>query len=165
MAIRMIFATLFGVIRRFCWPIWPGNWATGIRPSRPPRRLLCGPILVSKNLRSEIRFFPICWVLPTVWPKEQQRSQQRHHEIAGSLSENVLDSQLSQDYGLERAIAALPDSYRELILLRYYGGYSCPQVAEQLNMPLGTVTKTLSRAYAELRKSLRHQQNDRNCEV
>ncbi|GAG32880.1 unnamed protein product, partial [marine sediment metagenome] len=65
--------------------------------------------------------------------KEQQRSQRRHREIASSLSENVLDSQPSQDYALELAIAELPDSYRELILLRYYGGYSCSQVAEQLD--------------------------------
>jgi len=97
--------------------------------------------------------------------KEQQRSQQRHREIASSLSENVLDSQPSQDYALERAIGELPDSYRKVILLRYYGGYSCSQVAEQLDMPLGTVTKTLSRAYAGLRKSLQQQKQDRDCEV
>jgi RNA polymerase sigma factor (sigma-70 family) len=97
--------------------------------------------------------------------KEQQRSQQRCREIANSLSENVPDSQPSQDYVLERAIAELPDSYKKVILLRYYGGYSCSQVAEHLDMPLGTVTKTLSRAYAALRKSLQQQKRDRNCEV
>ena len=50
----------------------------------------------------------------------------------------------------------------QVVLLRYYGGCSCSQVAEKLGMPLGTVTKNLSRAYAMLRKSL--QQNE-DCEV
>ena len=44
-----------------------------------------------------------------------------------------------------------------MILLRYYGGLSCTGIAEQLDMPLGTVTKTLSRAYAVLRDTLQRQ--------
>jgi RNA polymerase sigma-70 factor (ECF subfamily) len=98
--------------------------------------------------------------------KEQQRSEQRRRqkEIVRSFSEEIPSPELSQDYALEGAIAELPDSYRKVILLRYYGGCSCCQVAEQLDMPLGTVTKTLSRAYAMLRVSLR-QERDANCEV
>ena len=98
--------------------------------------------------------------------KEHQRNEQRHRrEIVRSFSEKVPGPELSQDHALERAIAELPDSYRKLILLRYYGGYSCSQVAEQLDIPLGTVTKKLSRAYTVLRKSLRQQKLDENCEV
>jgi len=41
-----------------------------------------------------------------------------------------------------------------VILLRYYEGLSCQEVAIRLAMPLGTVTKTLSRAYALLRQEL-----------
>ena len=51
-------------------------------------------------------------------------------------------------------MAGLPEAYRTVILLRYYGGCSCKQIAEQLDMPLGTVTVTLSRAYALLRDAL-----------
>ena len=54
------------------------------------------------------------------------------------------------EYPLEEAIAVLPESYRQVILLRYYEGLSCQEVATRLGMPLGTVTKTLSRAYALL---------------
>jgi RNA polymerase sigma-70 factor (ECF subfamily) len=89
--------------------------------------------------------------------KEQQRSEQRRSQMAEVLSEDPPEVELSQDYGLERAVAALPSSYRELVLLRYYGGCSCSEVAEQLGMPLGTVTKNLSRAYAALRDSLQRQ--------
>ena len=55
---------------------------------------------------------------------------------------------------LDEAIAALPDAYRQLILLRYFEQLSCQQIAERLRMPLGSVTKTLSRAYAALRQIL-----------
>ncbi len=91
--------------------------------------------------------------------KEQQRQEQRHRqqENIRSFSKEIPTPELSQDYGLEKAIGELPDSHRKVILLRYYGGYSCSQVAEQLDMPLGTVTKTLSRAYASLRKSLQQE--------
>jgi len=95
--------------------------------------------------------------------KEQQRSEQRRVQMAEVLSEEVPDPELSQDYGLERAVAALPPPYRQVVLLRYYGGCSCSDVAEQFGMPLGTVTKTLSRAYVMLRESL--QNKDENCEV
>jgi RNA polymerase sigma-70 factor (ECF subfamily) len=56
---------------------------------------------------------------------------------------------------LEEAIAVLPESNRQVILLRYYEGLSCQEVATRLGMPLGTVTKTLSRAYALLRQELK----------
>ena len=59
------------------------------------------------------------------------------------------------EYPLEEAIAVLPESYRQVILLRYYEGHSCQEIATRLGMPLGTVTKTLSRAYALLRQELK----------
>ena len=92
--------------------------------------------------------------------KEHQRNEQilRQREIVRSFSEETSNTELSQDYALEAAIARLPEAYRKIILLRYYGEHSCNQIAEQFNMPLGTVTKTLSRAYAMLRKLLQQQE-------
>jgi RNA polymerase sigma-70 factor, ECF subfamily len=58
------------------------------------------------------------------------------------------------DVDLDKAISALPDACRDVILLKFYGELSCQQIAEKLEIPLGTVTKTLSRAYAMLRQSL-----------
>ncbi len=71
----------------------------------------------------------------------------------------------SQDYALEAAVAELPPGYRKVILLRYYGEHSCNQIAQRLDMPLGTVTKTLSRAYAMLRKSLQQKEETQVSEV
>jgi len=49
---------------------------------------------------------------------------------------------------LDEAIAALPENYRRLIFIRYYEGLSCREIGLKLELPLGTVTKMLSRAYA-----------------
>ncbi len=63
------------------------------------------------------------------------------------------------EYPLEEAITVLPETYRQLILLRYYEGLSCKDVAERMGMPLGTVTKTLSRAYVLLRQELQKRES------
>jgi len=99
--------------------------------------------------------------------KEHRRKEMLHmqREVIRSFSAEAAGPELSQDYGLEAAIAELPDSYRRVVLLRYYGGMSCSQVAEQLELPLGTVTKTLSRAYAMLRKSLQQPSETESYEV
>jgi RNA polymerase sigma-70 factor (ECF subfamily) len=88
--------------------------------------------------------------------KEHRREEQikRQREIVRSFSEESPKTEISQDYALEAAIAELPEAYKKVVLLRYYGEHSCNQIAERLEMPLGTVTKTLSRAYAMLRSSL-----------
>lgn len=63
-----------------------------------------------------------------------------------------------EEYHLEEAVGALPETHRRMILLRYYENLSCQEIAERLAMPLGTVTKTLSRAYGELRRILGSQE-------
>jgi RNA polymerase sigma-70 factor (ECF subfamily) len=98
--------------------------------------------------------------------KEHQRKEQirRQREVVRSFSEESPAPEFSQDLALESAIAELPEAYRKIILLRYYGEHSCSQIAEQLDMPVGTVTKTLSRAYSMLRESLK-QENEEIYEV
>ena len=99
--------------------------------------------------------------------KEHQRKEQirRQREIVRSFSEESPAPEFSQDLALESAIADLPEAYRKVILLRYYGEHSCSQIAERFDMPVGTVTKTLSRAYAMLHKSLQEQRNNQIYEV
>ena len=91
--------------------------------------------------------------------KEQQRDRKRQRDLAGLWSERNPEPELSNDLALERAIGELPDIYREVVLLRYYGDQTCSQVAEQLDIPLGTVTKRLSRAYQMLRESIRRHES------
>jgi RNA polymerase sigma-70 factor (ECF subfamily) len=86
---------------------------------------------------------------------EMQRSRRIDAQVTNALPERKIASETSCDVGIEQAVAALPPPYRRVILLRYYGGCSCSDIAEQLDVPLGTVTKQLSRAYSMLRQSLR----------
>ncbi len=98
--------------------------------------------------------------------KEQQRTRRREQILAQSSAERFQAPESSHGYALEKAVADLPDPYREVVLLRYYGELSCSRISTQLGMPLGTVTKRLSRAYAMLREVLREPDNQkRSCEV
>jgi len=99
--------------------------------------------------------------------KEHQRKEQirQQREAIRSFSQEAGEPELSQDYALESAIAQLPEAYRKIVLLRYYANHSCNQIAESMVMPLGTVTKTLSRAYAMMRQSLQQQQRAKTYEV
>jgi len=88
--------------------------------------------------------------------QEQFRRRQRsrwEQEAAEAILDDATEH--PDDYPLEEAIAALPETYRQVILLRYYEGLSCQEAAARLGLPLGTVTKTLSRAYALLRQDLK----------
>ena len=116
------------------------------------------------KLKKPDAFFSWLLGIADLVAKEQMRKEQlqRRREIVRSFSQETPPTELSQDYALETAIAELPEAYRKIILLRYYGGHSCNQIAEQLDMPLGTVTKTLSRAYAMLRDALRQQEQTSN---
>jgi RNA polymerase sigma-70 factor (ECF subfamily) len=111
------------------------------------------------KLRKPESFFSWLLAIADRVAKEHQRKDQirRQREAIRSSSQDVPDPELSQDYALESAIGVLPDDYKKVILLRYYGNHSCNQIAQQLDIPLGTVTKTLSRAYAMLRQSLQQQ--------
>jgi RNA polymerase sigma-70 factor, ECF subfamily len=81
-----------------------------------------------------------------------QRHQERDREAAETMMAEAVDH--VDEYPLEEAIAALPETYRQVILLRYYEGLSCQEIAERLASPLGSITKALSRAYALLREEL-----------
>jgi RNA polymerase sigma-70 factor (ECF subfamily) len=108
-----------------------------------------------RKLHKPDSFFP--WLLGIAGrvAKEQFRSQKRD-EQGRMAAENLLREPAElPDYPLEEALGTLPESYRQVLLLRYYEGLSCQEVAARLALPLGTVTKTLSRAYALLRQQLK----------
>jgi RNA polymerase sigma-70 factor (ECF subfamily) len=131
-----------------------GQLGSGDRAEEAAQETLVRAYFRLEKLRKRESFFSWLLGIASRVAKEQHRSEQRRREMAEVLSEEVPRPELSHDYGLEKAVAELPPPYRQVVLLRYYGGCSCSDVAEQLSMPLGTVTKTLSRAYVMLRESL-----------
>lgn len=108
------------------------------------------------TLKKPASFFPWLLAIADNVAKELQRDERvrRKRDAIREFCEEAVQPELSEDCGLEAVVAGLPETYRTVVLLRYYGGQSCKQIAEQLEMPLGTVTVTLSRAYALLRSVL-----------
>jgi RNA polymerase sigma-70 factor (ECF subfamily) len=66
----------------------------------------------------------------------------------------VSDDELLGDRDLLDAVFALPAERRAVIALRYWAGCSPPEIAEILDLPLGTVHSRLARALGELRTRL-----------
>jgi RNA polymerase sigma-70 factor (ECF subfamily) len=68
---------------------------------------------------------------------------------------------LLQDTGRQEimeAIEELPVEFREAIILRELEEMSYKEIAEVMDVPLGTVMSRLARARRQLQESLRHRQ-------
>ena len=55
----------------------------------------------------------------------------------------------------ERAVRALPDAMRDVVVLVFYQGLSFPEVAEVLEIPVGTVKSRMFHALRRLKEALR----------
>jgi RNA polymerase sigma-70 factor (ECF subfamily) len=87
------------------------------------------------------------------------------HGLKDSQGEIILESPREQG-AMERvaheelrgrilsAINSLGEEYRVTLILRHVNGMSCDDIAEALNVSLGTVTSRLSRAHKSLREKL-----------
>jgi len=106
------------------------------------------------KLKKPDSFFP--WLLGIAGRVvlEHLRSEKKRMPYPPARQEQRGNDQAPDDSSLEEAVSRLPEPYREVVLLRYYGGLTCSQLAEKLDLALGTVTKRLSRAYALLRQSI-----------
>ncbi len=71
----------------------------------------------------------------------------------GARQESALDAVVSRELGsqIELAIARLRPEYRACILLRHVEGHSYEEIAQMLDLPLGTVKTYIHRARNELR--------------
>jgi RNA polymerase sigma-70 factor (ECF subfamily) len=76
----------------------------------------------------------------------------------GARQESPLDTVEAKELGtaIEAAIGSLRPEYRSCILLRHVEGRAYEEIAEMLNLPLGTVKTYIHRARNELRLSLAH---------
>ncbi len=70
----------------------------------------------------------------------------------GTIEEAITtEPMVSQDESLTAALALLSDEHRDVLLLRFVDGLSLAEIAETLNIPLGTVKSRLHNALAFLR--------------
>lgn len=65
---------------------------------------------------------------------------------------NIAQSKMVMD-DLMRIVATLPDEYR-LPFMRHYEGYKYQEIADELDLPLGTVKSRIFLARQELKKKL-----------
>jgi RNA polymerase sigma-70 factor (ECF subfamily) len=74
----------------------------------------------------------------------------------GDHAESALDELEARELGsaIEQAIEALRPEYRSCILLRHVEGRSYEEIAEILELPLGTVKTYIHRARAQLKQAL-----------
>jgi RNA polymerase sigma-70 factor, ECF subfamily len=83
--------------------------------------------------------------------KEQLRYRKKAIGLENIKDIPCQDTVVSPDYEVEEAVSLLDEPYRQVVMLRFYSGQSCQQIAEAIDVPIGTVTKQLSRAYEKLR--------------
>jgi RNA polymerase sigma-70 factor (ECF subfamily) len=100
-----------------------------------PRRFAPWLFGIAKNLYRE-------------WARDQSKRKPTQDQAPQGKNPELVDRKVSLHKDIYRIVHELPDPYREVLVLRYFGGASTPEIASSLERPLGTVTKQVSRAHA-----------------
>lgn len=70
---------------------------------------------------------------------------------AGRSDPSILTVRAERAADVRSAVAALPEPYREVVMLRFFGELSLEEIARQVDRPLGTVKTHLHRGLLRLR--------------
>ena len=73
---------------------------------------------------------------------------------AGGASTEAQVEQTLERERIMRALATIPESQKEVIVLAYFGGFSQSEMAERLDQPLGTIKTRVRLAMQKLRTVL-----------
>lgn len=72
-------------------------------------------------------------------------------DAAGRTDPSLLAARAERAADIRTAVAALPEPYREVVVLRFFGELSLEEIARQVERPLGTVKTHLHRGLIRLR--------------
>jgi RNA polymerase sigma-70 factor (ECF subfamily) len=87
--------------------------------------------------------------------RSQRREATISLDVVGDLPERLPDPLPDVDpEQLQNALNQLPELYRTPVILYYFEDFSYRDIAEQMELPIGTVMSRLARARAHLRESL-----------
>jgi RNA polymerase sigma-70 factor, ECF subfamily len=87
------------------------------------------------------------------------RRQRESAHPTVELDETIAGPEPASDADLRRLIARLPEKYRDVLVLFYLEDRSYEQVAEALDLPIGTVKTNLHRAKKEIAALLPRKEN------
>jgi RNA polymerase sigma-70 factor (ECF subfamily) len=73
---------------------------------------------------------------------------------AGTTDPSLLATRAERASDVRQAVAALPEPYREVVTLRFFGELSLDEIARQTDRPLGTVKTHLHRGLLRLRATV-----------
>jgi RNA polymerase sigma factor (sigma-70 family) len=83
------------------------------------------------------------------------KSQQKNESLSNFVSSLDVTNNSQQNInliGLRKQVHLLREDYKNVLELSYYNGYTQEEIAETLQIPLGTVKTRLRNALIELRK-------------
>jgi len=87
--------------------------------------------------------------------RKAERFQSDENETGTIEAVITTDPIVSQDESLTAALALLSEEHREVLLLRFVDGLSLAEIADTINIPLGTVKSRLHNALDTLRNNPR----------
>ena len=84
------------------------------------------------------------------------RAVRREAEVMGSLlpESEVPEFRLETTLDVHQAVRDLPEEFRSVVVLRYVADLSYKEIANVMELPLGTVQSRLRRALDKLESSL-----------
>jgi RNA polymerase sigma-70 factor (ECF subfamily) len=74
---------------------------------------------------------------------------------ASTPSPHLVAARRERAHLVRRALAQLPEHYRAVVVLRHYEGLKFREIAEVLEIPLGTVKSRMAEALSRLARTLR----------
>lgn len=99
----------------------------------------------------------LCSILRNVYLKQVRShstvSLSSLEEVVDCHTETAFESPVDEEQ-LQAALLELPEEYRSPLILYYFGDLSYKEIAEQLDVPIGTVMSRLARAKSFLKKRL-----------
>jgi RNA polymerase sigma-70 factor (ECF subfamily) len=84
----------------------------------------------------------------------RQRARQSHEVVVEQLAQEISTTENFERLDLEQAIAALPNGYRQVLVLHDVEGYTHEEISRMLEIEVGTSKSQLSRARSSVREAV-----------
>jgi len=106
------------------------------------------------ELRCQLKTFlyPTVKHIALTYRRKSSRTEPLPDNAAAVLAADRVRDESAERLALADLVQKLPDTQREVILLRYADGLDLAEIAQALEIPLGTVKSRLHNALARLRK-------------